>query len=430
MDTTIIKTIGELIRDTRCASNIRLTQLSKLSGINKGTISRIENGEVKRPEFSTAYPLATTLDIPFETLVDYYVENEKRSDLLFDILQATIQRRSSTELIRKVANKYLESPNEDSIDLTEKLYQQIDSIEDTSIKLSLYNLIIDYSRSHGIMPYIAKGLYQQYLIERNDFMRMKETYYNGKYILNYIKFLPQQYRIELYYKLGIHAYNLRLYNESIEQCKKIITEDNGLSSYRVHAIGILRNSYYCLGDYKQTERYAIQYKQFDYPYTRENVILMEALLNTKKGEIEKSIEQLRSFLKSCSNDSVILATNQLLRLFLQRNDLESANNLLCTSNIDQSVIDKSNPLICSRYADYLQIKGEYYLAVGEYETCINLFLEGALHYSKVNDTVEEKKCLNMVMHIHLEKNIPMQKSTIEKLSAYFTHNAQVTGDSA
>ncbi|OBY76415.1 hypothetical protein BBG47_27240 [Paenibacillus sp. KS1] len=127
--------------------------------------------------------------------------------------------------------------------------------------------------------------------------------------------------------------------------------------------------------------------------------------NTKKGEIEKSIEQLRSFLKSCSNDSVILATNQLLRLFLQQNDLESANILLRTSNIDQSIIDKSNPLICSRYADYLQIKGEYYLAAGDFETCINHFLEGALHYS-------------------------MQKSTIEKLSAYFTHNAQETGDSA
>ncbi|MCY9578740.1 helix-turn-helix transcriptional regulator [Paenibacillus alvei] len=65
----IIKTIGELIQDTRRASNMTLTQLSELSGINKGTISRIENGDVKRPEFSTAYPLATALGIPFETLL-------------------------------------------------------------------------------------------------------------------------------------------------------------------------------------------------------------------------------------------------------------------------------------------------------------------------------------------------------------------------
>ncbi|MCE5172559.1 helix-turn-helix domain-containing protein [Paenibacillus profundus] len=155
-----IKIIGELIHDTRRASNITLTLLSELSGINKGTISRIENGEIKQPDFSTVRILATSLKIPFETLVDYYVEVEKRAELLFDILQTTILQRGSTELIRKVAAKYLKAPNEDSVDLTEKLYQIIAPIEDDSIKLSLYNLIIEHSRSHGIMPYIAKGLYQ------------------------------------------------------------------------------------------------------------------------------------------------------------------------------------------------------------------------------------------------------------------------------
>lgn len=430
MEVAVIKTIGELIQDTRRASDITLTQLSELSGIPKGTISRIENGEVKRPQFLTVHPLAKALDISLETLIDYYVEIERRADSLLHILLTTIQHNSNNELIQKVATKYLESSNEDSFDLTEKLYQNVDSIEDTSIKLSLYNLIIDHSRSHGMMPYIAKGMYQRYLIERNDFSELKESYYSGKYVLHYADFLPQQARIELYYKLGVHAYNLRIYNESIEHCKKILTEDDGSNPYRVHALGILRNSYYCLEDYEQTELYALQYKQFDYPYTRENVVLMEALLNAKKGKIEQSIDQLLLFLKSCSNDSVIPATNQLLRLYLQQDNLEGIKNLLSTIKIDPSVINKNNPLICSRYADYLQLNGEYYSAIGDYETCINHLLEAALNYSKVNDTVEEKKCLNMVMRIHLEKNVPMHNQTVEKLSAYFTQSVRETEDLA
>ncbi|GAV10193.1 helix-turn-helix domain-containing protein [Paenibacillus sp. chi10] len=64
----IIKIIGELIQDTRCASIIIITSFSKLSDINKSTISRIVSSEIKRPEFSTLEPLATALDITYKIL--------------------------------------------------------------------------------------------------------------------------------------------------------------------------------------------------------------------------------------------------------------------------------------------------------------------------------------------------------------------------
>ncbi|WP_430109464.1 hypothetical protein [Paenibacillus sp. B1-33] len=38
----------------------------------------MENGEVKRPQFSTIHPLAKALNILLETLIDYYVEIERR----------------------------------------------------------------------------------------------------------------------------------------------------------------------------------------------------------------------------------------------------------------------------------------------------------------------------------------------------------------
>ncbi|MDR0269915.1 helix-turn-helix domain-containing protein [Paenibacillus sp.] len=385
MEATIIRTIGELIHDTRSALNITLTRLSGLSGIHKGTISRIENGNVKRPEFQTVLPLTTVLHIPFETLIDYYVEIETRSDHLKSMYETALSQRSSIEQIRKVAAKYLES-NEDSLELTGKLFESIESIKDISIKCSLYDLIIDYSRSHGIMPFIAKGMYQKYLIERDDFNRLKETYYSGKHVLHYVDFLPREEQIELYYKLGIHAYNLRFYHESIELCKEVLKYDSE-NLHKANAIGILRDACLDIGDYIQSDHYSIQYKQFSsYPHIRENIVLMDAFFNTKKGNVDQAIELLLEFLKTCSIDSAIPATNQLLRIYLQQGNLKEAGVVLRNCKIDPPLISKSNPFVYAKYADFLKLQGDYYLAVGDYEKGVSCMLEGILYYSKVGDT--------------------------------------------
>ena len=423
---SIIKTIGELIHDTRFASNITITQLSELSGINKSTISRIENGEVKRPDFSTVQPLAAALKIPFETLVDYYVENEKRSDLLFDILQATIQRRSSTELICKVAAKYLESPNEDSLDLTKKLYKHIGSIEDTSMKLSLYNLIIEHSRSHGIMPYIAKGLYHKYLIERNDFLKLKETFQNGKYIRQYVDFLSSEERVSLYYKLAIHAYTLNYHNECIDYCKEVLK--NGESQFKTDALGVLIDAYFSIGAYTESELYLLQYRNFTYPYTKENVVLMEAFYTARRGETVKAEEILLEFLKTCSNTSIIPATRQLLQLYLQENNIEAAKVIMENDRATTSLVDERNPLVCATYADYLQIKGKYYMTVGDIDKSIEHMVECALWYSKIDDLSKEKEALNTAMHIHFMNNVSPQ-STLDKLREYYQRSSKLEGSS-
>lgn len=421
---SIIKTIGELIHDTRFASNITITQLSELSGINKSTISRIENGEVKRPDFSTVQPLAAALQIPFETLVDYYVENEKRSDLLFDILQATILRRSSTELIRKVAAKYLESPNEDSLDLTEKLYKHIGPIEDTSMKLSLYNLIIEHSRSHGIMPYIAKGLYHKYLIERNDFSKLKETFQNGKYVLQYINFLSSEERVSLYYKLAIHAYTLNYHSECIYYCKEVLK--NGESQFKTDALGVLIDACFSIGAHTESELYLLQYKNFSYPHTKENVVIMDAFYKARRGETVKAEELLLAFLQTCRNALIIPATKQLLQLYLQQNNLEAAKAVLENDRVTISLVDERNPLACSVYADYLWIKAEYYKTVGDIDISIELMVECALWYSKINDSPKEKEVLNTAMHVHFINNVSHQ-STLDKLRVYYQRSSKLEG---
>ncbi|WCF09154.1 helix-turn-helix domain-containing protein [Paenibacillus thiaminolyticus] len=419
--------LGELIQYHRQKKKMSLAKLQEAVGLDKGSLSRIENSEIKRPDFQSILSIAAVLDIPHNDIVEQYIEIGHKSEVIYNILQNELKTVAHPSLILKIAAKFLESPNEDTLYLVGKLYRDIGSIDNDGIKLSLYDFIIDYSRSHGIMPYIAKGLYQKYMIERNDFSRLKETYYSGKYILHYIDFLSKDERNELYYKLGIHAYNLRSYGDSISHCKRVLAEDSGQSLHKIYALGILRDAYFGIGEYKEAEMYSEQYKQFnalDYPHIKEHVVLMDALLAAKKGNVNHAIEQLSLFLESCSEMAAISALRQLLQLYLKQNNHEGVKNVLNKCEKISPVTANNNPLICSRYADYLRVKGECYLALGDFEQCISLMVESASWYSKISDTVREKECLDTVMRINLENSVSPD-FTFKKLSAYFAQEMEV-----
>ncbi|BFH14013.1 helix-turn-helix domain-containing protein [Paenibacillus melissococcoides] len=418
------RSLGELIQYYRQKKKMTLSKLQEAVGVDKGSLSRIENSEVKRPDFQSILSIAAVLDIPHDAIVEQYIEIGHKSEVMYTILQNELTTLEHPSLIPKIAAKFLESPNEDSLYLVGKLYRVIDSIENDSIKLSLYDLILDYSRSHGIMPYIAKSMYQRYLIERNDFSRLKETYYSGKYILHYIDFLPQDEQLELHYKLGVHAYNLRYYNESIDHCKRVLAEDSGQSLHKIYSLAVLRDAHFGLGEYKEAEMYSLQYKQFNYPNTQEQVVLMEALLNAVKGNTAQAIEQLWSFLDTCSDIFVLSATRHLIQLYLEQNNIEGVKTVLDNSKINLSILDNTNPLTYYGYAEYLRLQGEYYLAIGDYNNYISHLMEGALYFSKINDTIKEKECLNMIVRSHIEQNIPMHKPTLEKLSTYYIKSAK------
>ncbi|MFW5436725.1 helix-turn-helix domain-containing protein [Paenibacillus apiarius] len=53
-----------------------------MTGVSKGTISKIENGETKRPDFKMIHALASAYNIPFSNIVELYLSVEKRADIL------------------------------------------------------------------------------------------------------------------------------------------------------------------------------------------------------------------------------------------------------------------------------------------------------------------------------------------------------------
>ncbi|MGG4397146.1 helix-turn-helix domain-containing protein [Paenibacillus thiaminolyticus] len=417
-----ILSIGELIQCHRYNRGMTLAQLSELTGIHKGTISKIENGDVKRPEYKTIRPLADSLQIPLETLVELHITVDKRADTLLFVLQDVIQHSGTAELVTKVGRKFLESPSDDSHALVERLYDFAGHVENKEIQFALYQLIVDYSRDHGIMPFLARGLFQVYLIERDNFSRLRDVYESGKHIVQYVDFLTSEDRITLYYKLAIHAFNLFLYRQSIDLCLHVLREADANNLYYIYALGILRNSYFRIEDYEKSEYYFQLYMQYDAPHSKTNAVLMEAALDAKKGNSDAAIARLTSFLETCSQDAALLAITQLMPLYLQENRLDEARQLIDYTVCPES-ISTNNPNIISQLAEYYYRRAEYFVAVGELDKGVSECLEGAFHFSRVNDTVQEKECINQIVCSHLQQNVTMTMSTLEKLKTYYERSA-------
>ncbi|WP_426444291.1 helix-turn-helix domain-containing protein [Brevibacillus laterosporus] len=129
-------TLGELIKETREEFGITLSELSRRTGVSKGIISKIESGETKRPELRNLKLIADTINIPYEEIIDRYVDVELRTDILETFLAEAVEI-ANISLLTKVALKFLGNPKKDTYTMLEHLYNLTSKIEDTEARLTL-----------------------------------------------------------------------------------------------------------------------------------------------------------------------------------------------------------------------------------------------------------------------------------------------------
>ncbi|MBD8498042.1 helix-turn-helix domain-containing protein [Paenibacillus arenosi] len=413
-----VLSLADLIQQYRLKSNLTLSELARRANINKGTISKIENREVKRPDFKTIALIASLLDIPFDEYVECYMEVERRASVLWSLLEEAIASSQSNSIIRKIATKFLETEQEDSYDLVEQLFTTTASLHDTSLKLLLYTLIVKYSRSHGIMVYIAKGLYQQYCIERNDFSNLQETYQFGKYILNYVDLLSKQERIEVYYKLAVHAFTLRLYQDCVDFCTVIIQEDDKESKLYIHAIGILRFSYFYLNDYERSEQYMEKYQAYEHTRAADNDKLLEAMLHAKRGDVERAITQFDQCLQTCSKDFIVHVVTEYIALYLSMDDVEEAGRLL---SMEETIlgISYTTPMEFNEVASFYRLKGDYFVKTNQLEDAANSYMQSALTYARINDVQNERQCMRLLFKLLRQDTQFKDVSTIIEIEQFY-----------
>ena len=417
-------TLGELIQCYRQKKDISLSKLQELIGIDKSSLSRIENGEVKRPDFNIIQSIAAELDIPSDDIVELYIEIGHKSDVVFSFLQKALEAPSNASLVAKIAAKFLESSNEDSLDLVEKLYQTTDSVEDTSIQLSLFNLIIDYSRNHGIMPYIAKGLYRKYMIERNDFSKLSETYQSGKYILDYANFLSKKERITFYYSLGVHAFSLLKHYESIKFSEYVIENDIPEGEYRANAIFNACNSHYYLDEYATSKTYLTEYSKFPFLYVEDNVKLMNGCLSGKTGDVELGIDQLEEYLNNPSEYNLIYAVTMLMDLYLIKRNYYSAK-LLLKYEAEMEISLQNNcttPDKRSKLALFYKLKGDLLLDEN-IEEAFDCYMKSALEYMKISLHGKAFEMLYLMTNA-MDGSPHLNQKAIRKLSTAFNFLSQ------
>ncbi|UHA75884.1 helix-turn-helix domain-containing protein [Paenibacillus sp. 481] len=386
--------LGELLQQYRFRANMTLASLDSKVGVSKGSLSRIETGETKKPDFKIVEAVAAVLNIPYAEYVSAYIEIEKKPDILLGILETAVSSPQHAPIAPKIATKFLETEKEDSVELVAKLYSTTNLIEDTSIRISLYKSIVDYSRSHGIMPYIARGLFQTYMIERNDFSKLEVSYQSGKSILAYVGFLSTDEQLKLYYSLANHAYGLMIYNESIEFSRIVIEIDIAKSQLSAHATFNICNCYYYLNDFETSKTYLVLYQNYSYSFVEDNVAFMTGCINGRMGEIDLGINQLEQYVKNTSEFNLVYAVTMLMDLYVCKADFDSARKLLqYVAEMKKSMNNKyTAPDKKARLAYFYQLAGHALLPL-DVEQAFDYYLDSAIEYMKIGLYDAAKKVL-------------------------------------
>ncbi|MDP5272788.1 winged helix-turn-helix domain-containing protein [Chengkuizengella axinellae] len=313
----------------------------------------------------------------------------------------------------KIVRKTLQSPEEEITDLIKNLYNSIATIKEPSIKFALYQVVTDFSRAHGIIPYIAKGLLQKYLIERDDFTKFHSTYASGKGILFFEDFLTSEEKGLVYYKLGVHAYYLCLFEESIKLGQKALDATITEARIQANTIYLVCNSYYQLGDYEQAAEYLAQYRAFSLPEVKDNVNLTEAMLHSANGNYQIAISMLQKNLQQCGDYTLLHVVNRLITLYSQTENLSAIEELIQKEEKLLS-IPYDTPFEKARLALYSRLKGDYYIHTEKIEDGMKYYLEAATGYAKVDLIEKESECFRLIRGTEAICKLRGQNSTFLK----------------
>ncbi|MGG4459738.1 helix-turn-helix transcriptional regulator [Brevibacillus porteri] len=415
------KTIGDMLSESRRNNGLSFAELEDRTGVSRGVLQKIESGETKRPEFKTVKSIAAIFPYPYEEIIEGYLEDENRSETLFEILQEVIQCEYSS-LVERVSLKFLQSPNEKTEKALERLYGFADTnaIAETNneIRLALYKVIANYARQCGEPIYIAKALFKKYLIERDDFTKLPQTYQSGEQILQYAEFLSPDERILLHYKLGVHAYNLGLFDDCIKLCKHVLKEDGTDSRIKADSTLAICNSHYYSGDYGLSEKYLELFSHYSYPHVTETVKVMEGAINGKKGNLNLAITQLQACLSEATGNNIIHIVNELFELYLKSNDVHSIENLLKYEG-QMNNVNIRTPFKKTELAYYFRLKGDYKMRLGLIRDAVDSYLKATLEYAKVSSHEKGYECVNQILNYYTKNKKEMDYFVINNIQKVY-----------
>lgn len=377
----VYEKLGELIRCYRNRENKTQQDFAKEAGIDHESVIAIEKGEIPL-EHAVLKSLLVVLHIPMAEIVAHLVTEEVSTELWLSLLEASLPSQDR-RLCEDIVVHVLACCNEDCEDLLLRLYQMIQkwtgSIE---MRLELLDNVISYARSRDLQSLVAKGLFYRYLVERDDFSKMEETFKSGQDVLPYVKLLPRDDRVIFYYKLGVHAYNLRWFKDAITYCTKSIIEDKDRSVYRGYSTLLICSSYYQLDQCEECEKYLKIFSKMEYPFVKENVDFMIAKLHERKGNTEIAISLLLQCLNTCSYKMNIV--NSLLEVYYFKNDSSSAIQLLQREH-EYLNLKYTNPISIKGHAYYFINKGKWLHRWGKNSEAVDCYIQSVSMFVELTE---------------------------------------------
>ncbi|XOK59229.1 helix-turn-helix domain-containing protein [Paenibacillus elgii] len=380
-------TIADFIFQLRKERNLTYAGLEELTGVSRGVLHKIEIGETKHPEYKTVKAISPALLVPYFQVIEGYIENENRIDTLFEILTDVITREEIGSLAPKVALRLLESPNKGTEESLQRLLSFTETVKEETLKVKLYEIIIQYSRGHGVMTYLAKGLLQKYLIERLDFKRLEQTYQEGREVLHYTDFLSREEKITLYFRMGLHAHNTKKYADCINHCITGINLEDRDTELKARAYLAMINSYSHLKHYDTVEKYLDVFERFEYDFVVEAAKITRAITKARKKEYDIAVPLLRSYMNKLSNNYKISIATELIEIYLEIKDMKSIAELL---EREREFLPNNPESPHTNYGIgvYYRQKGAYQLEIGTVYEGIQSFVLSMHAFGKINETKE------------------------------------------
>ncbi|MEJ8544935.1 helix-turn-helix domain-containing protein [Brevibacillus borstelensis] len=405
--------LGDFINQYRQKENVTLSQLAELSGVRKDVLSKIEKGETKQPAFHTWKKLCGVLEIPYPFIIISFIETTDNPETLKLLLEESIQNHYET-LAQKSAKALFESPKIDTFIALDYVLQRSITLDNTKIKSLLFETIITYSRSHGIPLYLAKTLSERYLLERDDFSCLEETYQRGIELTHYSEHLHPHDYIQFHYRIGIHAYALQKYDECIHFCKNAFERDESDNPLRAEALTAVIGAYLYLDDTILAEVYLKEYKKSQFADFKQNHI--QAMIHSKNGQYDKSIKLYKELLNSVDKERRISIVVDLIEDCLRVGNTDTVRELIASETSFLPSTPIKNPRRLEKLAKYYKLKGFYNFSIEKFEEGIHHTLDSAAIFKQIGQHKETMNCVGLALRSIDENDRGISSQIIEKIS--------------
>lgn len=275
------------------------------------------------------------------------------------------------------------------------------------MRVVLYKIIVKYSREHGVMKYIAKGLLQKHLIERLDLKRLEQSFHDGQEVLHYLNFLSLEKQITLYLRMTLLAFATKKYDECIQLCKAGVLLEQKDTELKARAYLAMINSYLLSGNYDEAEKALEIFELFTYDFVEEAVKITRAVLKARKREYDKAVPMLQSYIEELDKENKVHLVIELLDIYLQTENMEAIAEIL--DNEEELLPD--HPLTPQKHFDigvYYRQKSIYQFKLGLFEEGIKSIVDSLNQFRLINDPREREECIRTILYFSSKYSKPIQ----------------------